>query len=199
VAVFLAIEYRDGVQSAQFELKAGQVDWDEPTDRIHRAVNVGTQPYEDSHLSFSTVPTRCLSLVHPKGSQVPRSARPFQRQPQRAVQCERRGAVSGALADLPKVIDRLGDALRQTWPLRLHFGLTAGSSQRKSCSRIHAKLLGVAPFGSPCRLASQNTINSASSPAVGTKALLFALLLGMISFSQGNERRRRRYPTVGGA
>jgi hypothetical protein len=42
----LAIEYRDSGQVARFELKAGQVDWDEPTDRIHRGVNVGRQPYE---------------------------------------------------------------------------------------------------------------------------------------------------------
>jgi hypothetical protein len=43
----LAIEYRDGGQGARFELKGGQVDWDEPTDRIHRGVNVGTQPDEE--------------------------------------------------------------------------------------------------------------------------------------------------------
>jgi Recombinase zinc beta ribbon domain len=43
----LAIEYRDSGQVARFELKAGQVDWDEPTDRIHRGVNVGRQPYEE--------------------------------------------------------------------------------------------------------------------------------------------------------
>ena len=48
----LAIEYRDGGQGARFELKGGQVDWDEPTDRIHRGVNVGTQPYEEIAIFF---------------------------------------------------------------------------------------------------------------------------------------------------
>src|SRR5574340_634980 len=36
----IAIEYRDG-GSLRFEVSSGQVDWDEPTDRIHRGVNVG--------------------------------------------------------------------------------------------------------------------------------------------------------------
>jgi hypothetical protein len=42
-------------------------------------------------------------------------------------------------------------------------------------------------------------INSASPPAVGTKALFFALSLGMISFSQGNEGAPSTIPNVGGA
>jgi len=37
----IVIEYRDGSPSVRVAPKAGQVDWDEPTDRIHRAVNVG--------------------------------------------------------------------------------------------------------------------------------------------------------------
>jgi quercetin dioxygenase-like cupin family protein len=43
----LAIEYRDGDPAQRIELVAGQVDWDEPCDRIHRAVNVGREPYEE--------------------------------------------------------------------------------------------------------------------------------------------------------
>ena len=43
----LAIEYRDGGESHRVGITPGQVDWDEPTDRIHRAVNVGRQPYEE--------------------------------------------------------------------------------------------------------------------------------------------------------
>lgn len=42
----LSIEYRDGGKSQQVEITPGEVDWEEPTDRVHRAVNVGTQPYE---------------------------------------------------------------------------------------------------------------------------------------------------------
>jgi hypothetical protein len=45
----LAIEYRDGGQGARFKLKGGQVDWDEPTDRIHRGVNVSTNALVRAH------------------------------------------------------------------------------------------------------------------------------------------------------
>jgi quercetin dioxygenase-like cupin family protein len=41
----LSIEYRDG-GSQPVEITAGQVDWEEPSARVHRAVNVGKQPYE---------------------------------------------------------------------------------------------------------------------------------------------------------
>ena len=40
----LSIEYRDSGE--RVEVTPGQVDWEEPTERIHRAVNVGKQPYE---------------------------------------------------------------------------------------------------------------------------------------------------------
>jgi hypothetical protein len=30
----------------------GQADWDEPTDRLHRGVNVGQQPYEEIAVFF---------------------------------------------------------------------------------------------------------------------------------------------------
>ncbi len=30
----------------------GQVDWDEPTERLHRAINVGQQPYEEITVFF---------------------------------------------------------------------------------------------------------------------------------------------------
>ncbi len=43
----LAIEYRDGVESAHVAVAPGQVDWDEPTHRVHRAVNIGRVPYEE--------------------------------------------------------------------------------------------------------------------------------------------------------
>jgi quercetin dioxygenase-like cupin family protein len=43
----LAIEARDGTELARFEVRPGQVDWDEPSDRVHRGVNVGALPYEE--------------------------------------------------------------------------------------------------------------------------------------------------------
>lgn len=42
----LSIEYRDGSESLRIEILPGQVDWEEPSTRVHRAVNVGMQPYE---------------------------------------------------------------------------------------------------------------------------------------------------------
>jgi hypothetical protein len=48
----LAIEYRDGGPGERFEVKQGQVDWDEPMERIHRGVNVGAEPYEEVTIFF---------------------------------------------------------------------------------------------------------------------------------------------------
>ncbi len=43
----LAIEGCDGSELARFEVRPGQVGWDEPTDRVHRGLNVGSTPYEE--------------------------------------------------------------------------------------------------------------------------------------------------------
>src|SRR5271155_1035325 len=40
------IEYRDGGESQRIQITAGQVEWEEPSARVHRAVNVGKRPYE---------------------------------------------------------------------------------------------------------------------------------------------------------
>ena len=42
----LAIEYRDGGESQRVEIAPGQVEWEEPSARVHRAMNIGKQPYE---------------------------------------------------------------------------------------------------------------------------------------------------------
>jgi hypothetical protein len=42
----VCIEYRDGGESQRVEITPGHVEWEEPSARVHRAVNVGTQPYE---------------------------------------------------------------------------------------------------------------------------------------------------------
>lgn len=52
----LAIEYRDGSKSQRFTVTPGQVDWDEPTDHIHRGVNVGDVPYEEVTVFFLDQP-----------------------------------------------------------------------------------------------------------------------------------------------
>jgi len=42
----LSIQYRDGGESQRVEITPGQVDWEEPSARVHRAVNIGKQMYE---------------------------------------------------------------------------------------------------------------------------------------------------------
>jgi len=48
----LAVEYRDSGEVHRFAVAPGQVDWDEPTDRVHRGINVGQQPYEEITIFF---------------------------------------------------------------------------------------------------------------------------------------------------
>ena len=48
----LAIEARDGSELARFEVTPGQVDWDEPSDQVHRGINVGAVPYEEVTVFF---------------------------------------------------------------------------------------------------------------------------------------------------
>lgn len=48
----IAIEFRDGTEGQQFDVIPGQVDWDEPTDQVHRGVNVGDEPYEEITVFF---------------------------------------------------------------------------------------------------------------------------------------------------
>src|SRR5262249_2222011 len=43
----LAIQYRDGGQAEEFAVSGGQVDLDQPTGRVHRAVNVGRERYDE--------------------------------------------------------------------------------------------------------------------------------------------------------
>ena len=48
----LAIEYRDGGASDRCTVVPGQADWDEPTARVHRGVNVGAETYEEVTVFF---------------------------------------------------------------------------------------------------------------------------------------------------
>jgi hypothetical protein len=43
----LSIERRDSGERHRLTVTAGRVDWDEPFDSLHRAINVGTQIYEE--------------------------------------------------------------------------------------------------------------------------------------------------------
>jgi quercetin dioxygenase-like cupin family protein len=48
----LAIEYRDGRETEHLPVLPGEAGWDEPTDQLHRAVNVGRIPYEEVTIFF---------------------------------------------------------------------------------------------------------------------------------------------------
>jgi len=43
----LSIEFRDGSEPVQWTVAMGEVDWSEPSDRVHRAVNVGKETFEE--------------------------------------------------------------------------------------------------------------------------------------------------------
>jgi len=43
----LQIEFRDGGETIPWNITLGEVDWIEPTDRVHRAVNVGKEVFEE--------------------------------------------------------------------------------------------------------------------------------------------------------
>ena len=48
----LVIEYRDAGGTERVAVSAGQADWDAPTARLHRAVNVGGATYEEVTIFF---------------------------------------------------------------------------------------------------------------------------------------------------
>jgi len=43
----LNIEFRDRRETLTCKVAAGEVDWSEPSDRVHRAVNVGKEVFEE--------------------------------------------------------------------------------------------------------------------------------------------------------
>jgi hypothetical protein len=52
----LAIEFRDSGAIQEFDVTAGQVDWDEPASEVHRAINVGRRRYEEVVIFFLSEP-----------------------------------------------------------------------------------------------------------------------------------------------
>jgi quercetin dioxygenase-like cupin family protein len=48
----LAIEDRESAELHEFAVTPGQADWDEPSERVHRGVNVGEDPYEEVTVFF---------------------------------------------------------------------------------------------------------------------------------------------------
>jgi quercetin dioxygenase-like cupin family protein len=52
----LEIEFLDGSPKVEVRVTAGQVDWDEPGDRVHRAVNISRERYEEVAVFFLSHP-----------------------------------------------------------------------------------------------------------------------------------------------
>ncbi len=66
----LEIEYRDGTPD-QITVTPGEAGWDEPTDRVHRAVNVGVDTYEEVTLFFLSSPVSNPQPAQPEGLRAP--------------------------------------------------------------------------------------------------------------------------------
>jgi quercetin dioxygenase-like cupin family protein len=60
----LAIEFRDGGERETVQVAPGQVDWDEPSDHVHRAINVGQKYYEEIAVFFLDHPS---AVAQPRG------------------------------------------------------------------------------------------------------------------------------------
>ena len=58
----LRIEFRDGGEDLHVSVAPGQVDWSEPGDRVHRAVNIAETVYEEVVVFF---------LAHPNDTPQP--------------------------------------------------------------------------------------------------------------------------------
>ena len=48
----LVIEHREGGGTTRIEVTPGMSDWDEPTDVVHRGMNVGQHTYEEVTVFF---------------------------------------------------------------------------------------------------------------------------------------------------
>jgi Cupin domain. len=52
----LSIEYRDGGETLRVEISPGMVDWEEPSKRVHRAINIGRTEYQQVTIFFLDSP-----------------------------------------------------------------------------------------------------------------------------------------------
>jgi quercetin dioxygenase-like cupin family protein len=61
----LSIEFRDGAESQTWKVTPGEVDWVEPSDRVHRAVNAGKEVFEEVVTFFLDRPDANPQLEEP--------------------------------------------------------------------------------------------------------------------------------------
>jgi quercetin dioxygenase-like cupin family protein len=52
----LNIEFRDSGETQSWNITVGEVDWSEPSDRVHRAVNIGKEVFEEVVTFFLDCP-----------------------------------------------------------------------------------------------------------------------------------------------
>jgi quercetin dioxygenase-like cupin family protein len=52
----LTLEFRDDGATLDIEVRPGQAGWDEPEPRVHRALNTGSQPFEEVVTFYLTAP-----------------------------------------------------------------------------------------------------------------------------------------------
>jgi hypothetical protein len=61
----LAIEFRDGGERDEFDVYPGVADWDAPELRVHRAINVGKETFEEVVVFFLQDDVRDPQPPHP--------------------------------------------------------------------------------------------------------------------------------------
>lgn len=61
----LVIEFRETGEKLEVPVRPGLADWDEPESRVHRAVNVGTGPFEEVVTFFLPEPNLDPQPVEP--------------------------------------------------------------------------------------------------------------------------------------
>jgi quercetin dioxygenase-like cupin family protein len=67
------IEFRDGHQTLPWEIVIGEAHWVEPNDRIHRAINVGREVFEEVTTFFLDQPN---AVPQPEEDSLPSEAAP---------------------------------------------------------------------------------------------------------------------------
>jgi len=63
----LGIEFRDSDEKIEVPVRPGLAEWDEPEARVHRAMNVGAEPYEEVVIFFLDAPGADPQPTVPRG------------------------------------------------------------------------------------------------------------------------------------
>ena len=72
----LGIQYLDATTVQRLTIYPGQADWDAPEPRVHRAINIGMQPFEEVVTFFLDAPGQDPQPVHHAADDIPWEASP---------------------------------------------------------------------------------------------------------------------------